>query len=831
MTYGWYLSGFLSSVVASTAGVGVAKVYVQADTVVIENGLVRICFDLKKAHWSGVDARDGTIVFKDAGFQLEPGQRRWKTPAPACHYEEKPFQDALGSGRALTIYYAVRSKYEPNRALVIRVYDAKPFVALGFGVINQRSWPARIREVRLLDNGELFAGQQIKSPKVLRGGAGAERNFVEDTWEIDAINSAMLTYKSNGTRRTLVAGGLRYKEFVRRVEFRQGVRQDNYPEAAATLRYSGKDDVLEKGRRQMTLSLWDPQGKRVGPGQTYWSEDTIYLDFITRDPFVNLEQYGLALRAANDAQPNVYDFPTLCGWMVSNRRLGEGKPINNSPGLVNEVKIAGEKGLFKYTPLAVRLEPDAYCYRKEGDTEQGWWDDEHFARFGHLRPPYERFEKFGRAVQQHGGILFTYFQCSLPSNDFAVQHPDWMLNNDISLLYVHHRHHRPLVRYDYTDPGFQAHMLKVWRRLRAAGVRGIKFDYPETAWALYGGFQDKSYTTASAYRKLFELCREGLGKDAFIHERIIGGGTHENVPRTDINVGVVDLQRVWGDSSHFEPEMASRMGLRWYKNRVAISYYPDGKSMYEPRKDGEKRRPLSATKRRTMLTLIGLLSGRIELGTSIGSMTPEMLHDLTRLYPMIREPRSPRPVDMLMGKRHPEVYVYPASERWIQVILMNNDRRRKTIHVPFSGDQADTGSLGLDAEKAYYVYEFWNQKWIGRFQGTDMLAVEQRPREALVYSVREVLDRPQVLSTNRHVMQGLMDLHDVRWTGSALTGAADVVGGEEFRIVVAENGRTPHAIHADSARASFALTDRENGLVEIALSAEDNTRVTWRLEF
>ncbi len=28
---------------------------------------------------------------------------------------------------------------------------------------------------------------------------------------------------------------------------------------------------------------------------------------------------------------------------------------------------------------------------------------------------------------------------------------------------------------------------------------------------------------------------------------------------------LVDLQRVWTDASHFEPEMASRMGLRWYK--------------------------------------------------------------------------------------------------------------------------------------------------------------------------------------------------------------------------------------------------------------------------
>jgi hypothetical protein len=28
----------------------------------------------------------------------------------------------------------------------------------------------------------------------------------------------------------------------------------------------------------------------------------------------------------------------------------------------------------------------------------------------------------------------------------------------------------------------------------------------------------------------------------------------------DVTAGVIDLQRVWDDSSHFEPEMASRNG-------------------------------------------------------------------------------------------------------------------------------------------------------------------------------------------------------------------------------------------------------------------------------
>ena len=62
------------------------------------------------------------------------------------------------------------------------------------------------------------------------------------------------------------------------------------------------------------------------------------------------------------------------------------------------------------------------------------------------------------------------------------------------------------MRFDFTDPGFQNHVLGTWQHLRAGGLVGIKFDYPETAWIPQGGFEDKTFSTTNAYRKVFELC-------------------------------------------------------------------------------------------------------------------------------------------------------------------------------------------------------------------------------------------------------------------------------------------------------------------------------------
>lgn len=789
------------------------KITENNNKIFMENNITEYQIDLAKGLISGKDIASGIKFFEDTEFIVDRvGCDNWSEPETGIDCVIEDIKDVFGDGKKLQLNFSPNSKYSPKRILFISLYENKTFAVFNWGIKNHRSFPIRVGNVEMI-KGKFLVGIELDNPKVLRGGAGAEPNFVEETAEIDAINSAILTFKKEGARYSIVAGGLKYKEFLRNIEFKEEIQKNT-----------------EEKARNINLSAWDPQGKLIKPGEMYLSEDSSYIDFSTTDPFEALELYGKTIKIANSANPNTYDFPTLCGWMVSTKHLGEGKPINNSAGLVEQTDIAKDKGFMKYSPFAVRLEPDYYCYNNDGDTQQGWWDDEHWAKYGSLVKPYETFEKWCSAVKERGGIPFTYFQVSMPSKDFALTHPEWMLNNDISQLHYQHQHQKPKVRYDYTDPEFQEHVLNVWKRLAKAGLQGIKFDYPETGWARYGGFENKSYTTVSAYRKIYELCREGLGQDAFIHERILGNRAHENVPRTDVNIGVVDLQRVWGDSSHFEPEMASRMGLRWYKNRVVFIYYPDGKSLYEKGSD----KPIGTYKRRTFLTLIALLAGRLEIGTSIGMMSDEMFHDVTRLYPMINEPKSPRPVDMLMGKKHPEVYVYDVNPCWSQVIFLNNDlEENKTISAPLSGIQSETGSLGLEKNKSYYVFDFWNQKFIGVFEGKDSISVKLRPEEAVVYSFRESINIPQVISTNRHIMQGMMELKNIKWDAesSCLSGTAAVIGDEEFILTLATNGKSIISVKANSENCEFRTREDGEGLVDVILRNSQNIETNFEIVF
>lgn len=761
----------------------------------IENRSLRLSFDLKSGKYSGTDLASGVTAFSNARFTVD--EVGWREPdQPTREWKSVDLDDTLGKGRKLTITETPGGGYRPIKAIHFSVYDDLPYAILGFSVTNQHKIPARITTVNVIDKATFLPGKELANPQVLRGGAGAEPNRIENQLWIDAFNNILATGKIDGKRFSMVTGGLRYRDFLRRI-------------------------IIDEKKRSLTVSIEDPQGKLVQPGTTYDAVDTVFIDFTTTDPFASLERYGLAMREANNAKPNPYDFPTLCGWLVSTGSYGEGKPINNSRDLIGQMEIAKKSGILNYTPVAIRLEPDYYCDRNYGNTQQGWWNDEYWAKYGSLTPPYETFAKFCGKLHELGGIPFTYIQGNMPSNDFAIAHPEWMLNNDITRLHAEHRHHMPYVKYDFTDPGFQAHALAMWKRMGEGGLEGIKFDYPESAWCKDGGFEDKTHTTTTAYRKVFELAREGLGPKAYIHERNLG---EYGTPRLDVTAGIVDLQRVWADSSHFEPEMTSRMGLRWYKNRTVFGYYPDGKSF----------RNMDADARRTMISVIGLISGRMELGTSFGAMKPEEQYDLTRIFPILPGTQSFRPVDMLVeGRNDPSVYAYRVNPDWSQLLLCNNGDSASTLSVPISGDQADTGSLGHDADGAYYLFDFWNDRFVGEFKGSGSISVPLKPQQTLTYSLHRKKPEPQILSTNRHIMQGLLDLADVKWDEKTLTlsGVAKVVGGEPFVITMANNGHRRSEVRSSSADTFTGISDLQNDLTRLTLTSKTNADVKWSVSW
>ncbi len=593
------------------------------------------------------------------------------------------------------------------------------------------------------------------------------------------------------------------------------------------------DIALETGAAPETLAVHlyaeDPVGRRIDPGMAYLPHDYFYLDVMTPDPFDALEQYGLAVRDAQEIKLAMYTFPSVCLWYAQHPSFGGGPAINDSPGAVAEMQRVVESGFLRYSPVAIRLVPDNYGV----NNQQGWWDDKRWQMYGsgvnpynivveggHLKEPYETTRKWGSEVRYLGGLPLMYVQTGVASKDFAETFPEWMLRMDDS-DYDDDYTHPDLMdrRIDFTHPGFLKHYEGVFDNLRSGGIEGLMYDYPNTGWHDEGGFYDPYSTSAKAYRNIFAWAKKGLGPHSYVHERDLNRGS-------DVSRGVTDSERIWGDTDVMTPEMVARGSLRWYKNRVIINYDMDSKNLARAQDAG------GVDAMRAVVTMSYVVSGRFLLGNSFARFTPEMVHALSRAFPYHTTPQSARPVNAFK-QRFPSVFQYVVSPDWHQVTLHNASDEEMGLDVPMATANVD-GGLALDPEARYYAYDFWNDYLVGAFDGSSSIRQTLRPYEARMLSMRRVLDRPQVLGTDRHIMQGYLELDQVEWNPDtqALTGVAHCVEDEPMTIIIAANGMEPVEVLADDAEARFTVVEtEETDLVRLVCSTEHGGPVRWTLRF
>ena len=267
--------------------------------------------------------------------------------------------------------------------------------------------------------------------------------------------------------------------------------------------------------------------------------------------------------------------------------------------------------------------------------------------------------------------------------------------------------------------------------------------------------------------------------------------------------------------------MISIDGLRWYKNRTVFNYYPDTKTVHD----------IAPEIRRSMLTMVFLTSGRLDLASSFSLFTPEITHDVSRVYPHYAEPKTARPLDAFTGVRDPQVYDLELTPDWHQIALYNTGDVKAVVSTAISGERA-ANAIGLDPSAAYHAYEFWSDTYLGRLSGTARVERELEPNCCAMVSLRKVRPHPQVISTDRHVLQGWVDLADVRWDAKSksLSGTARVIGGEPFKIVIAHNGAKVLKAEATGGSARLEPHPAE-GLGSLILSAAANADVEWRLTY
>ena len=808
----------------------------QASVESLTNGIIELRIHLRSGTYELRDVKSGVTLWKAAVVKAssspyreldEVGEGDSEAAGPVHTFgssagDNRVSRDShtgvLGTGEALTLICSFPGQAEIAVQFVI--YPQRPFLDIGWSFRNLGSDPIRLRRLSVLSSDRIFPDAEYRHLRLLNGDSGGRMNRIFQNQAVNAENNLLYFWENGKHSRSLVLGGLTY------ADFRKFVKSDP--------RYGPEVD----------LYAFDPVGRRVDPGRTYASPDRFYVDGVTADPFSALESYARILQQAQDIYINAYTFPSVCMWFLAVAHFGGDRgSVNDTPGSVKEMDRIVESGFLKYAPFAVRLVPDCY----EQNNQQGWWDDEHWRRHGrkerciveggHIKAPYESTEKWGKAIAERGGIPFTYFQPGVRSEDYAEAFPGHMLFDDPHRYILDTEGQRQKERhairgriygawlqesYDYTDPDFIRHLEEVYANLRQGGVRGIFFDYPSRTFPERGGLQDRYATALAAYRRVFGTAREELGPVCYLQERLGIG--------SDATLGLVDSVRTAGDTNIMRPEEIRKVALRWYKNRRLVNYDMDGKALlrYGPQQQFE----ISRIQRRFILTVSYAVTGRLLLTESLRLFPDEALHDLSRVFPFHDTPLSARPLDAFVSE-FPAVFDFPISSDWHQLVLINQGPENRTFRVPLAGNAA-AGARGLDPNRKYYLYDFWNNRWTGLLEGSAAIEQAVAPGEARMLSIHARCSHPQWISTDRHLMQGYVDLiAKPQWLPSkqTLQATSELVAQEPYRVTLALNGFIPLEAAAPDARISVTARADQPDLADVLIQSPRGGRITWSVRF
>jgi len=242
-------------------------------------------------------------------------------------------------------------------------------------------------------------------------------------------------------------------------------------------------------------------------------------------------------------------------------------------------------------------------------------------------------------------------------------------------------------------------------------------------------------------------------------------------------VGLVDAARVAGDMAPGWDRGVLHL-LRqtmdsFHAHRVCWINDPDCLVM----------RPLTVEQARVFATMFGLTGQHLMLSDEMSDLGEEKVELLRRILPVL----ATHPLDLYSRDTTATVWdlkIRRPFAAWDVVGVFNFGKQA----APRTVRLAD---LGLATTGTYIVYDFWNRRCLGRIENE--VSLELPPTACRVLAIHRQSGAPQIISTNRHISQGGVDLLDVLWdpTRSELSGRSRVVGGDpyELRLWVPEGFR------------------------------------------
>ena len=431
----------------------------------------------------------------------------------------------------------------------------------------------------------------------------------------------------------------------------------------------------------------------------------------------------------------------------------------------------------------------------------------------------------------------------------ATEHPEWFVHGADGRPFA-----GPYVSYaiDATVPEAANRLVRpTYRGFANAGFRYVKIDqlrhllydnlHHNTAYAAQRGHQPEDI-----FRAYLAAAREELGRDTFMLS--CWGVLPESV-------GLADGCRIGGDG--YGPvtmqQYNSWNGIVWRNDPDHCDILPNR----VPAEAGNVRKTRTAATTRNdtiirpaLASIAGcmlMLSDKPEVYqneenlTGIRRSSPVLFSVPGQLYDF-----DARKTDILKSTARTAITSGSGNSPidgdqrgkvcpwWLNEFNLPFDHWNVLHRLNWSADEAGPQhvrfqDIGLDADKEYLVFEFWTDRFLGSFKGSFEASVIGA-MGLHSYAIREKSDRPQIVSTNRHLSQGAADLETLAWESDhTLTGRSRVVVGDRYVL-------TLHLPDGCSIRsASFdgkpAEITRDGAIARVAFLPTETDSAGWSIQF
>lgn len=474
------------------------------------------------------------------------------------------------------------------------------------------------------------------------------------------------------------------------------------------------------------------------PGKSISSNRFMVL--IANDPYLALEEYASAVGRFQKAGANSI-INGWCSWFYTLSQVSEKEVMMNVEFAANYLKGYG----IEY------IQVDEGFQRLHGD----WEGNERFPN---------GMKWLADSIREKGfrpGIWISPYVIS-EGTEVYKNHPDWLAKRkDGSLQRIGNwsegveppADENPK-RYclDITHPGGAKWLHDLVNTIANEwGYEMIKIDF--VAWSILAveKYHDETTSAAEVYRKGMAIMRNAAGSRCHILECGPGNTT----------VGLVDSMRIEADvyygyreaawDTYFlhEASSASAAAKRYYFHKRTWVNDADHLCMHQ----------LNNEQSEAAATIIALSGGNMMSGDRLSHLDPYKIQILKKVTPSFGE--AAKPVDLFDDKMQ-SVFALKVKKPFAEWTVAGffNANLGKAIEKKFSMKR-----LWLDPGMSYLIYDFWKNEFIGEVKGEMKVSIE--PGSVTLLSIHEKTGRPQVISTDRHVVQGGIELENVEWNEAA----------------------------------------------------------------